>query len=303
MRAEAHDQNCSLKLPSRSLESLPSFLSFYLFRLSEVLGEVLKCTKTRIWAFLVFSLNLTTRKGYNVAKSRSWCGLDLLVSVSLECYSFFSGSLGFEVICLPSKSSKWAAGHSCRVFWILPEQYLLGFKPDSVFAEFWREPRCSVNKTWFDVVRLCGFKSYLAENWSACLHLSWFSFLVLMLLNWSWTQRKDFPSNLYCIPFLFQQLAFVSESVQWPILLHNQNEIFMIAFKFFVCHLCIVFLFAFDYCSSKSTARELCNTKYFYLFHLSHFARLASFLFTVMIQLYVMLWPPSKQKVIVCKFE
>ena len=41
-------------------------------------------------------------------------------------------------------------------------------------------------------------------------------------------------------------------------------------------------------CSSKSTARELCNTKYFCLFHLSHFARLASFLFTVMIQLYVM---------------
>ena len=111
-------------------------------------------------------------------------GLDLLVSII-----FFSGSLGFEVICLPSKSSKWAAGHSCRVFWILPEQYLLGFKPDSVFAEFWREPRCSVNKTWFDVVRLCGFKKYLAENWTACLHLSWSSFL-LMLVNWSWNQMK-----------------------------------------------------------------------------------------------------------------
>ena len=27
--------------------------------------------------------------------------LDLLVSVSLECHSFLSGSLGFEVICLP----------------------------------------------------------------------------------------------------------------------------------------------------------------------------------------------------------
>ena len=193
MRAEAHDQNCSLKLPSRSLESLPSFLSFYLFRLSEVPGELLKCTKTRISAFLVFSRNLTTRQPGKVTMLLNpeihVKSLDLLVSVSLECHSFLSGSLGFEVICLPSKSSKWAAGHSCRVFWILPEQYLLGFKPDSVFAEFWREPRCSVNKTWFDVVRLCGFKSYLAENWTASLHLSWSSFL-LMLVNWSWNQMK-----------------------------------------------------------------------------------------------------------------
>ena len=52
-----------LPLP-REPSKLPSF---YLFRLSEVPGEVLKCTKTRISAFLVFSLNLTTRKCYNVA--------------------------------------------------------------------------------------------------------------------------------------------------------------------------------------------------------------------------------------------